>query len=78
MARATDLDTIRISLYEAIRYASTEIRRGVHIELPSEEEINAFLEEVKKRIGLAREIAIKALTRGLKMELSESIQTKTS
>ncbi|AGT35092.1 hypothetical protein N186_03650 [Thermofilum adornatum] len=72
MARATDLDTVRLAVYEALRYASTELKRGVKIYVPSEGEVQDFLRAVEKRIGLAREIAIKALTRGLQMEVSSS------
>jgi CRISPR type I-A-associated protein Csa5 len=78
MARATDPDMVRLSLYEAIRYASTELRRGASVSIPSEDEVREFLDVVERRVGTAREVAIKALTRGLKMELSQlkSEQTK--
>jgi len=80
MARAIDPDMVRISLYEAIRYASTELRRGASISIPSEDEVREFLDAVERRVGTAREVAIKALTRGLKMELSQlkSEQSKAS
>jgi len=72
LARAVDLDMIRLALYEALRYASTELRREAQVSLPSESEIREFLEAVEKSgVGVARRIAIAALTRGLRRQLAE-------
>ncbi|MEM0297599.1 MAG: hypothetical protein QXU35_07535 [Zestosphaera sp.] len=69
LARAVDLDMIRLALYEALRYASTEQRRGAQISLPSENEIQEFLEAIEKHgVGVAKKVAIRSLTRGLKQE----------
>jgi len=65
LARATDLETIYMALYEALRYASTEVMKG-GVSIPSDEEIRQFLDDVSKRgAGLARRVAIEALTTGL-------------
>ena len=74
LARAVDLDMVRQSIYDALRYISTEFRRegtqkaqAKQIEIPSEEEIHEFLETIEKKgLGIARKVAIKALTKGLK------------
>jgi len=71
LARATDLETIYTALYEALRYASTEVRKGLD-KIPSDEEIKQFLDEVNRRgASLARRIAIEALTTGLSRELKK-------
>jgi hypothetical protein len=65
LARATDLETIYMALYEALRYASTEATKGL-VKIPSDEEVKQFLDEVGKRgASLARRVAIEALTVGL-------------
>ena len=65
LARATDLETVYMAIYEALRYASTEAARGT-VQVPPEEEIRQFLDEVSKRgASLARRVAIEALTAGL-------------
>lgn len=65
LARATDLETIYMALYEALRYASTEVTKGL-VKIPSDEEVKQFLDEVSKRgASLARRVAIEALTAGL-------------
>lgn len=71
LARAVDLDMIRLALYEALRYASTEQRRGVTVSIPSEIEIQEFLEAIEKQgVGIAKKVAIRSLARGLKQELA--------
>lgn len=73
LARAVDLDMIRIALYEALRYASTEQRRGAQVSLPSESEIQEFLEAVEKQgVGIAKKIAIRSLARGLRQESAKA------
>lgn len=68
MARATDLEMVRTALYEALRYLSTDIRRGRITLTIDENEIKEFLEEVERRgVGVARSVAVKALAKGLKM-----------
>ena len=65
LARATDLETVYMAIYEALRYASTEVARGT-VKVPPEEEVRQFLDEVSKRgASLARRVAIEALTAGL-------------
>jgi len=65
LARATDLESIYTALYEALRYASTEVMKG-EVRIPSNEEVRQFLDEVSKRgASLARRVAIEALTTGL-------------
>jgi len=76
LARATDLETIYMALYEALRYASTEVRKGFN-KIPSDEEIKQFLDEVNRRgASLARRIAIEALTTGLSQESQEKEKEK--
>ncbi|MEM1604555.1 MAG: hypothetical protein QXZ48_08570 [Zestosphaera sp.] len=78
LARAVDLDMVRLALYEALRYASTEQRRGAQISLPSEDEIQEFLEAIEKQgVGVAKKIAIKALTRGLEQQLTTGKQEQS-
>lgn len=75
LARATDLDMVRTALYEALRYLSTEIRKGTVPLVLDEAEIRAFLDEVERRgVGVARRVAIEALAKGLRArkELGES------
>lgn len=73
LARAVDPDMVRTALYEALRYVSTEQRKGAQITLPDENEIQEFLEAIEKQgVGIARKIAIRSLTRGL---TKESIKT---
>jgi hypothetical protein len=55
-----------MAVYEALRYASTEVAKGA-VKVPPEEEVRQFLDEVSKRgASLARRIAIEALTVGLR------------
>jgi hypothetical protein len=66
LARAADLETVYMAIYEALRYASTEVAKGA-VKVPPEEEVRQFLDEVSKRgASLARRIAIEALTVGLR------------
>lgn len=65
LARATDLETVYMALYEALRYVSTEVAKG-SVKVPPKEEVSQFLEEVsKKGASLARRVAVEALTTGL-------------
>lgn len=67
LARATDLDMVRTALYEALRYLSTEIRKGTVPLVVDEAEIRMFLDEIERRgVGVARRIAIEALAKGLR------------
>ncbi len=76
LARAVDLDMIRLALYEALRYASTEQRRGVQISLPDENEIQEFLEAIEKHgVGIAKKIAIRSLARGLSLARGSKQET---
>ncbi|MEM4570065.1 MAG: hypothetical protein QXE66_02010 [Desulfurococcaceae archaeon] len=76
LARSTDLDMVRTALYEALRYLSTEIRKGTVPLVIDEAEIRSFLDEVERRgVGIARRVAIEALAKGLKTRL-ESTQTQ--
>lgn len=78
LARATELDMVRTALYEALRYLSTEIRKGAVPLVVDEEEVRGFLEEIERRgVGVARRVAIEALARGLKMQ-KETAQRKQS
>jgi hypothetical protein len=66
LARAADLETIHMAIYEALRYASTEVTKGA-VKVPPEEEVRQFLDEISKRgASLARRVAIEALTAGLR------------
>ncbi|MEM0368800.1 MAG: hypothetical protein QW579_01635 [Desulfurococcaceae archaeon] len=66
LARAVDQDMVRLALYEALRYVSTEQRKGAGVSLPSESEVQEFLESVEKQgVGVAKKVAIKSLARGL-------------
>lgn len=77
LARAADLNMVRVAIYEAIRYISTEVRRGVEVVLPDENEIKAFLDEIEHRgVGVAKRIAIEALTKGLHKQRKEKQQEK--
>lgn len=68
LARATDLNMVRTAIYEALRYISTEVRRGREVKLPDENEVREFLEEIERRgAGVAKRVAIEALTRGLRI-----------
>jgi CRISPR type I-A-associated protein Csa5 len=69
MARAVDVDTVRLALYEAVRYVSVDARRGVaeaKRSLPDENEVRSFLERVERDIGIAKKVAAIALTRGVR------------
>lgn len=67
LARAVDPDMVRLALYEALRYVLTEQRKGVAVPLPSESEVEEFLEAVEKRgVGIARKVAVVSLARGLR------------
>lgn len=57
LARALTPEMIRIALYEALRIGVTE-----GWSLPSESEVDAFLAEVEKNLGLAQKVATIALT----------------
>lgn len=90
MARAIDTDMVRVALYEALRYLSSELHKCIEAEegkrvleeedrkrckllkeltnltLP-EDEVKVFLDDLEKRgVGIARRVAIEALTLGLK------------
>ncbi|MEM4917468.1 MAG: hypothetical protein QXY97_06035 [Acidilobaceae archaeon] len=70
LARASDLDMVRVAIYESIRYLSTEIQKGTVRKVPSEQEIREFLDDIERRgVGVARRIAIEALTRGLREQV---------
>ncbi|MEM1720296.1 MAG: hypothetical protein QW496_05570 [Desulfurococcaceae archaeon] len=76
LARSTDLDMVRTALYEALRYLSTEIRKGTIPLVIDETEIKNFLDEVERRgVGIARRVAVEALAKGLKMK-QESTQAQ--
>jgi len=57
MARALNPEFVRVSLYEALRIAVSE-----GWPLPSQEEVEKFLEAVERNLGLAQRVAIIALT----------------
>ena len=57
LARALTPEMVRIALYEALRIGVTE---GWN--LPSDSEVDAFLNEVEKNLGIAQKIAAIALT----------------
>uniref|UniRef100_A0A7J3Z8R6 Uncharacterized protein n=1 Tax=Ignisphaera aggregans TaxID=334771 RepID=A0A7J3Z8R6_9CREN len=56
-ARALAPEMVRIALYEALRIGVTE-----GWPLPSESEVDAFLAEAEKNLGVAQKIAAIALT----------------
>jgi HEPN domain-containing protein len=57
MARALNPEFVRASVYEALRIAVSE-----GWSLPSQEEVERFLEEAERNLGLAQRVAIIALT----------------
>ena len=57
MARALNPEFVRTSVYEALRIAVSE-----GWSLPSHEEVERFLEEAERNLGLAQRVAIIALT----------------
>jgi len=57
LARALSPEMIRIALYEALRIGATE-----GWTLPSDSEVDAFLSDVEKNLGVAQKIAAIALT----------------
>lgn len=80
LARAADISAVMLSLYEAFRIISTELRRRETEEqktgespkvqlpsLPTEEEVKLFVEAIEKGgARLARKVAFEALVRGLR------------
>lgn len=78
LARAADVDMIRMAIYETLRYLSTEIRKGKIKLVLDEREVMEFLDEVERRgTGLAKRLATEALTLGLRMQLEQG-QRETS
>ncbi|MEM0228530.1 MAG: hypothetical protein QXJ22_07105 [Ignisphaera sp.] len=57
LARALSSEMVRVALYEALRIGVTE---GWSI--PSDAEVDGFLAEVEKNLGIAQKIAVIALT----------------
>jgi len=57
MARALNPEFVRVSVYEALRIAVSE-----GWPLPPQEEVERFLEEAERNLGLAQRVAIIALT----------------
>ncbi|MDK6029412.1 hypothetical protein QPL79_08555 [Ignisphaera sp. 4213-co] len=67
LARALTADMVRIALYDALRVGVTE-----GWALPSDAEVDAFLNEVEKNLGIAQKIAAIALTSASKLQSPES------
>lgn len=57
LARALTPEMVRIALYEALRIGVTE-----GWDVPSESEVDVFLTEVERNLGVAQRIAAIALT----------------
>jgi len=78
LARALNQAMVRSALYEALRYAITEVRKECEtisdeaerkkceerkaIKLPDEEEVNRLLMELERDLGIAQQLALMALT----------------
>lgn len=63
LARALTSEMVRVALYEALRIGVTEGWR-----IPSDSEVDAFLSEVEKNLGVAQKIAAIALTSAPKQQ----------
>lgn len=57
LARALTSEMVRIALYEALRIGVTE-----GWTLPSDNEVDAFLAEVERNLGVAQKVAAISLT----------------
>ena len=78
LARALNQTMVRTALYEALRYAMTEVRKDCSsisddnerkkcekrkkLTLPNEEEINRLLTEIEKDLSIAQKLALLALS----------------
>lgn len=78
MARAIDTDSVKLALYEAMRYVSSG-PEGLKRELPKPEEIEEFINDLRiKGPGLARDVALKAYAKGHLMRLEEEEKANKS
>lgn len=66
LARALSPEMVRVALYEALRISVTE-----DWGIPSDSEVDSFLAEVERNLGVAQKIAVVALTGAKSVEAGE-------